>query len=144
MILGVTGSRENRPDNMAERLFSFMVGSGVRELHHGDCTGWDEQAFQVARAVEARTGQRIRIIAHPCNLSRWRAHTASDEVRPVLKPLDRNRNIVAAADFVIAAPSGPEVTRSGTWSTVRYAKRIGVRGVVWPTSPASPHSPLPL
>ena len=45
--------------------------------------------------------------------------------------LERNKNIVNAVDFIIAAPDGPEKVRSGTWSTVRYAKKVGTKGVVW-------------
>ena len=40
--------------------------------------------------------------------------------------LDRNHDIVDAADVLIAAPSGTtEKRRSGTWATVRYARKLG-------------------
>lgn len=125
MILGVTGSREGRRDELPVRLFEFMKAKNVTELHHGDCTGWDLQAQIVAKYLGIRT------IAHPPENDRFRAFTKSDVILPPKPYLDRNKDIVNAVDFLIAAPSGPEVRRSGTWSTVRYAKKVGVKGVVW-------------
>ena len=47
----------------------------------------------------------------------------------ILKPkkyLDRNKSIVDKTDILIAFPStNEEVIRSGTWSTIRYAKNKG-------------------
>jgi len=40
-------------------------------------------------------------------------------------PLVRNRDIVDATDMLIAAPATrKEVLRSGTWATIRYAKKM--------------------
>ena len=45
--------------------------------------------------------------------------------------LDRNKDIVNNCDLLIAAPKeNTEVLRSGTWSTVRYAKQLGVTVVI--------------
>ncbi len=41
--------------------------------------------------------------------------------------LDRNLRLVAECDVLVAAPlTDAEVRRSGTWATVRYARRRGV------------------
>ena len=41
--------------------------------------------------------------------------------------LERNKKIVNCCDILIAAPKQiNEVLRSGTWSTIRYAKKIGI------------------
>jgi predicted Rossmann fold nucleotide-binding protein DprA/Smf involved in DNA uptake len=50
-------------------------------------------------------------------------------------PLVRNRIIVDGCDVLLAAPSGAERDnpRSGTWMTVRYARKRRKRIViVWP------------
>lgn len=125
MKLGVTGSRHFRPDRLVEKFTDFLRDGLVTELHHGDCTGWDEQAFYVAYILGIPT------IAHPPASPEFRAYTKSDVIMPERQYLDRNKDIVGAIDFLIAAPDGPEKQRSGTWSTVRYAKKINVRGVVW-------------
>ena len=124
MRVGVTGSRFPRPDSAASRLRVLLSEWGATELHHGDCTGWDEQAFEVARALGIKT------IAHPPTNESFRAFTASDVVLPPAAYLDRNKAIVRAVERMIAAPDGPERQRSGTWSTVRFAKAQGVKGLV--------------
>jgi hypothetical protein len=46
----------------------------------------------------------------------------ADEIAEDKDFLERNRDIVDRVEILIAAPEGPEVQRSGTWSTVRYAR----------------------
>ena len=38
--------------------------------------------------------------------------------------LNRNKNIVDASNLIFAFPFDKEIIRSGTWSTIRYAKKI--------------------
>ena len=125
MKLGVTGSRHGRPQRLEAKFFSFLAVEDVSEFHHGDCAGWDEQCYTIAKHYGIKT------VAHPPDDDKFWAHTKSDIILPPKPYLDRNKEIVRAVDFLIAAPDGPEKQRSGTWSTVRYAKRQGVRGVVW-------------
>jgi hypothetical protein len=41
-------------------------------------------------------------------------------------PLARDRDIVNAVEFLIAAPKSDDQTlRSGTWTTIRYARKTG-------------------
>ncbi|MEP2955503.1 MAG: hypothetical protein ABJN39_09190 [Sulfitobacter sp.] len=124
MIVGVTGSRYPRPVRSVDRLRVLLLEWGATELHQGDCSGWDEQAFEVARALGLKT------VAHPPTNDSFRAFTASDVILPPAPYLDRNKTIVRAVDRMIAAPDGPERQRSGTWSTVRFAKSQGVKGLV--------------
>jgi hypothetical protein len=108
-----------------------MLQHGVTELHHGDCVGWDKQAHDAAKAMGIRT------VAHPPSNPSMRAYCEADDVRAPLPYLDRNKAIVAACDRLVAAPDRPEETRSGTWSTVRHARREGVKGWVlsWEFAP---------
>lgn len=125
MILGVTGTRYNPSFSQGQRLYSFMASNEITEIHHGDCTGWDQLAYEMFNY------HGIKTIAHPPSHDQWRAYTKSDIIMTPKPYLDRNKDIVNAVDFLVAAPSGPEAVRSGTWSTVRYAKKVGVKGVVW-------------
>lgn len=126
MILGVTGSRHiERCEQKVQRLISFMQDKGVSELHHGDCCGWDSLCHYAAKSIGVKT------VVHPPESKSFRAFCDGDVILPTKPYLDRNRDIVNAVDFLIAGPDGPERTRSGTWSTVRYAKKVGVRGLVW-------------
>ncbi len=117
-IIGFTGTRKGmQPDQLRQLRQIVQPGD---ELHHGDCVGADAQAHDVARA------KGCRIVIHPSTLERWRAHRAGDDVLPIKSPLDRNRRIVDACEVLIAAPAtAEEQLRSGTWATVRYARRVG-------------------
>jgi outer membrane protein insertion porin family len=54
-------------------------------------------------------------------------------ITTTVTPLDRNRAIVDSCDVLIACPKGPEEQRSGTWATVRYARKQKKRIVIiWP------------
>lgn len=97
------------------------------EVHHGDCVGVDADANLVA--IEAG----CRVVIHPPVELKHRAF-CGDEARRAgvrcltLEPLPylvRNHAIVDATDLLVAFPAGPEQLRSGTWSTVRYARKQG-------------------
>ena len=120
MIAGTTGSRHGREKEIGYVFGRWLVHNGVTELHHGDCLGWDEEAFKIAAMLGIKT------VAHPCDLREHRAYTQSTVVLPIKRPLVRNRAIVDAAEVVFAAPtSQTEVLRSGTWATIRYAREKG-------------------
>jgi len=102
-----------------ERLFEDLP---IVEFHHGDCRGADEEAHDIAKAFA------LSIVVHPPEDPKARAFCVGDEVRPPRPYLKRNADIVAAADVLIAAPASlHEVLRSGTWATVREARRRGKR-----------------
>lgn len=73
----------------------------------------------------------VKTIGHPPSDSLRRAYCAYDEERTPLPFLVRNHAIVdEGVDGLIAAPSGwVEEQRSGTWATVRYARKLGRR--IW-------------
>jgi hypothetical protein len=121
-VIGFTGSRDGMSEARLDDLKAAMSAAsdwGRFVFHHGDCVGSDAQAHAVARELGAW------IVAHPAYpiAHPMRANCAADVVMPISAPLKRNAVIVAAADKMIAAPAGPEVQRSGTWTTVRMARR---------------------
>ena len=89
------------------------------EFHHGDCIGADEEAHKLARAL------RFRIISHPSDIDDRRAFCRVRNPREPKPFLERNQDIVDETAFLIGAPDGPEKRRSGTWSTIRYARKKG-------------------
>jgi hypothetical protein len=124
MKVGVTGSRHARPDEICLKFRELLIAWAATEVHHGDCLGWDKQAHEIAADLGLRT------VAHPPSNPSLRAYCDATEVRDPLPYLDRNKQIVLSCDKLVAAPEGPEKTRSGTWSTVRFAKNVGTRGVI--------------
>jgi predicted Rossmann fold nucleotide-binding protein DprA/Smf involved in DNA uptake len=73
----------------------------------------------------------LRIAGHPPLIKGKRAFFPSDESLPVREYISRNRDIVDASQEIIATPGEfEEQLRSGTWSTIRYARKTGKRVLV--------------
>jgi hypothetical protein len=122
MIVGFTGTRKGMTDAQKGTLRLLLLSFGGGEFHHGDCVGADSEAHDISMA---ECGY-CPVIHPPTNpsLRAWRkvpAHLMKPE-RPYLT---RNRNIVDAAQVIIAAPADPFEGKGGTWSTIRYARRTG-------------------
>lgn len=130
MILGYTGPKNGMTHRQAETVRYLFNELGLRILHHGDCIGGDAQAHRLAKALAAR------VVIHPPVVSAFRALCHADEVWPEKPFLIRNADIAAeGVDGLIAAlESRQERFRgSGTWATVRYARKAGRRvWKVWP------------
>lgn len=149
MKVGFTGTREGLTH---EQYDQFGIGRIVlsfkpTEFHHGACVGADhyaaceidmsrdDAAVVFSRGADTYGGWDgvCKIVAHPSNLKAATSELAisiSDEVREPKPPLDRNRDIVDSTDILIACPKGPEERRSGTWSTIRRARKLGRRIII--------------
>ena len=96
---------------------------------HGDCIGADADIHDMAMSNE------LIIHKRPCNINSQRAFTEGGLIiAEPENPLDRNKKIVNESDELFACPNGfEEKLRSGTWSTVRYArkKKIPIT-IIWP------------
>lgn len=86
-------------------------------LHHGDCVEGDAVAHIIAAYL------RFDIEIHPPKDPKLRRFMQADVIHPEKPYLRRNKDIVNASEFIYALPNGPEKQRSGTWSTVRYARK---------------------
>jgi hypothetical protein len=116
---GLTATRHGMSGEQKGALRIFLAGSKGK-LHHGLCIGGDADGHHIARDLG------YWIVGHPPTNQTLRADLKCDELRPALPYLARNKNIVNETIALIAAPSEPEEQPSGgTWSTVRYARRIG-------------------
>ncbi|HET8688494.1 MAG TPA: hypothetical protein VFM18_17925 [Methanosarcina sp.] len=100
------------------RLHDDYAGEVV-EFHHGCCIGADSEAHHIAVV------NRCHLVFHPpINQSKANLSLICDEERPAKEYLDRNHDIVNETDWMIACPkSQTEELRSGTWATVRYARK---------------------
>jgi hypothetical protein len=107
--------------------------TNITAFVHGCCLGADTEAVVHVRHHHPQAV----VIARPGNIPRWHSPKALEMSTLKLRPkkcLDRNRDIVHdGEDLLISCPSGPEVLRSGTWSTTRYGRKLTRRIViVWP------------
>lgn len=127
------------------------------ELHHGCCVGADTEAHETFLAVMGVVGNTTNCITvlHPpsdphkidgrfqqilMTTSVYGAnyHTGNPvRVQRVYRPapyLMRNHAIVDQSDMLVATPAGDqEVVRSGTWATIRYARKLQKPlMIIWP------------
>ncbi len=119
--VGFTGTRKGMTDIQRVLVRRALADSLPAVLHHGDCVGADEQAHEIAVALG------LDIIIHPPEDEKFRAFCMRNvvEIRPQLPYMPRNRNMVSLVGKLIATPRTPyEIVRSGTWATVRYARKV--------------------
>lgn len=98
-------------------------------LHHGDCVGADYEADVLARSAG------FTIAVHPplkddkrawCGMTKD-GEEEDDYIFYAAKDyLDRNCDIVEHSEILVATPATDQETmRSGTWFTIRYARKVG-------------------
>lgn len=151
MRIGITGSR-NVPTDKQEFSLGIIMNtlardqSGPVELHHGMCVGTDECAHYIGAVIP-----RMSIIGHPGygknKQSPYRMKAGHDFfslVLPALPYAERNRAIVEVSGVILACPEYPEhdprSLRSGTWQTIRIAKRAHIPVIVIPPSGVIVHA----
>lgn len=134
--IGMTGSRDQplNPRQVIELrriLRNALNYYGVIEFHHGDCVGADASGHKIALAMGAR------VIIRPPKEEKARAFCeGAFAIRRAQEYLTRNKRIVDVSDMIVAFPSSSvETLRSGTWSTVRYARRMNVPIELIPATP---------
>jgi hypothetical protein len=119
MKIGFTGTQKGMTDSQIGELFNVLTSFGGGEFHHGDCVGADIQAALIAKEIG------YYVVCHPPIKKQKRGYFTHNN--KILAPVDykkRNHDIVDSTDILIAAPQqNIEVLRSGTWSTIRYAKK---------------------
>lgn len=124
-------------DEQHRAVIAWMKRVRPTEFHWGVCIGADSDAFEIASSAPDLSFNPPRTVAHPPETTRLAAQADlmfADEVRPCADYLTRNRNIVDACEVLLACPKGNgEERRSGTWATIRYARKVGRPVViVWP------------
>ncbi len=127
MVLGFTGTRAGLTATQRTTLGGILPGLAPGEFHHGGARGADAQASRMVRGV------CDKVICHPCKKDN--SSSSYYTVRLPEKPcLERNKDIVETCQVLIACPKGrKEELRSGTWATVRWARKLGRKILfIWP------------
>lgn len=124
MRIGFTGTQKgmtNHQESEVRRILESYKGS-VTQIHHGGCIGADGEFHEICLSLE----RAIIPTVHPAS------DVNPSKIADLMKPADyvparpaliRNRIIVDSSDVLIATPGQEhEILRSGTWSTIRYAR----------------------
>lgn len=120
--VGFTGTRGQVSTAQAECLQIVLETNAdvILEAHHGDCVGADDMFAHMIMQLD----REIRIISHPPINSSLRAFTYHHFELPAKPYIERNHDIVDACHLMVACPStNHNVLRSGTWATIRYARK---------------------
>jgi hypothetical protein len=127
MILGFTGTRKGLTPQQRAALPSVLAALPERVLH-GGAEGADTEFHNILRKIDST----VAIEVYPASLARQRTWVTlrAPEIQTFILhwelPLERNRLIAARCDHLLACPAEPtEQLRSGTWTTVRYARAAG-------------------
>jgi hypothetical protein len=111
---------------LAKQKLMLLKNEGFDEFHHGACIGADEQAAKIAKELGYRVVAHPGLAKDPANLlfrSEW---DGNDEVREAKPFIERDHDIVDETEAMLATPlTYEETARSGTWTTVRYARKKG-------------------
>lgn len=137
MELGFTGTRgaltQAQAETLCKALWYYRKYCAV--MHNGDCIGADAYAAD----YWTRCGGKIWL--HPPTARGKRAFIACAVQSKPLPYLQRNMQIVLHADVVLAAPKeNSEITHSGTWATIRYARAAGKQlSIIYPSGRTETH-----
>ena len=123
MKIGFTGTR----NGMSKLQIAFVLRAvgvcHVIEAHHGACIGADYDFHKIARFL------KVPVILHPGHNKQGQCFSRADcqgaiKIYPERFYLDRDKDIVNSVDMMFATPkSHVEELRSGTWATIRYARK---------------------
>jgi hypothetical protein len=125
MVIGFTGTRKGMTNDQKEKIKRILSDHDrfpkIVYVRHGDCIGADCEFHEIAVSMN------IPVIIHPPIDDKNRANCNKFiECWPKKQYLDRDRDIVNNSDVLMAAPNtNKEKLRSGTWYTVRYARKMG-------------------
>ena len=126
---GMTEAQRRSLRTVLKELHSGELGED--EFHYGACIGADSQAVLEAFDIG------YVIIAYPANdVSMSKQGLIHEQAVAVasMPAMRRNHMIVDNSDILVATPKlVSEQLRSGTWATVRYARKQGKPIIyVWP------------
>ena len=121
--LGFIGTRHGMTLRQEEELTRLVEAKKVKEFHHGMCVGSDEQAHTIVVSQKPK----IKIVGHPPTAVKSVATVACGEIMDPDSFSRRNKSIVDCTDYLVATPDAKERAGSGTWKTVRYARKQGKR-----------------
>jgi hypothetical protein len=126
--IGFTGTRNGMTDAQKSVVTDILTKAFNRDFelpsvvgHHGDCVGADADFHKICRELGFFTH------IHPPSDASMRAFCRGNNAEPPLPYMRRNREIVRAADYMLATPAllafVPRGT-GGTWRTIEMVVKM--------------------
>jgi len=123
MHLGITGTKQGMNETQFDVLKEFIQEDNtITHLHEGDCVGVDNQVTLMFRDLHPE----VWIVRHPPIKTKYQANGPYDETRVDKDYLIRDQDNVNESQYLWAVPNSEERIRSGTWATVRMARKKGI------------------
>jgi hypothetical protein len=126
--LGFTGTRKGMSDKQKMQLVGYFALAKefgkIVHFHEGDCVGADDEATEIARNM----GFKIEIHPPEKDTTRSFNFVDGDIIHKKYGYIQRDKHIVNSSLLLFAAPKDHRKreirsrSRSGTWTTVRYAE----------------------
>lgn len=123
--VGFTGSREGMSERQKRDFENTMKTLAPSVFRHGACVGADREAHDIVRGLFPASVCAIAV--YPSTNARMTDQFCiddADELFPPRPALLRDKDIVDAAEYMVATPkTDHEILRSGTWATIRMTER---------------------
>jgi hypothetical protein len=121
MDVGFTGSGDGCTVAQLAELARLLASFRITRFRHGDCAGADAIAHGIVLTLPDPPDIEIH---PPLNESKRAFCQGWTVMHDPKEYLDRDDDIARSCDLLIATPDSPdEQLRSGTWATVRYARK---------------------
>lgn len=133
VVVDDKGVAHQRFDDQKDAVERATTGHGSKEATEYASYMWGEialslrdgEVYAVDPEIDLAHLTGLIVVGHPPLNESKRAHNKFTSVWCEPRPfIVRNHDIVDLTDWLLATPKGDEVVRSGTWATVRYARRI--------------------
>lgn len=124
--IGFTGNRYGLTYDQKVQIISILDKYNNLIVSHGDCIGSDTDFHNlVMNYRNEHTNKIIKINIYPPNDAKLRAFNKGDLIMEEKPYLQRNLDIIKNSSILIACPidKNKEQLRSGTWSTIRKARK---------------------
>lgn len=120
IVYGFTGTKIGMSQAQLAEVAQLLYKHRITRIHHGCCKGADIECNTLA------VMHRIETHGHPSNITNTQRECELTKIYDPFDPLERDKHIVmAGVDGLIATPkTAKEQLRSGTWTTVRYARQM--------------------
>lgn len=128
LTIGFTGTRQGMTHLQKVKCRELLEQYNPARIIHGDAIGADKEFHDLAD-VNCSTITRFHI--YPCTIKSQRVFCDGDYIAEPKPPLERNKDIVNDSDIMFATPAeSTEQQRGGTWSTIRFARKVGKHTII--------------